>query len=169
MLLLGNMTVLLGDTAHHMTTKLITSIPLHTTSHYITLHYTTLHHTTLHHTTLHYTTLHYTTLHHTTPHYTTLHYTTLHHTTLHYTTLHHTTPHYTTPHHTTLHYTTPHHTTPHYTHCTSPTYFCTSSDPMTRMKQASVRLATALAHSVLPVPGGPKRRTPFGGSMPSFT
>ncbi len=36
----------------------------------------------------------------------------------------------------------------------SPTYFCTSSEPMTRMKQASVRLATARADSVLPVPGG---------------
>ena len=34
----------------------------------------------------------------------------------------------------------------------SPTYFCTSSLPMTRMKQASVRLATARASSVLPVP-----------------
>ena len=37
----------------------------------------------------------------------------------------------------------------------SPTYFCTSSDPMTRMKHASVRFATARARSVLPVPGGP--------------
>ena len=37
------------------------------------------------------------------------------------------------------------------------------------MKQASVRLATALAHNVLPVPGGPKRRIPFGGSMPRLT
>ena len=37
------------------------------------------------------------------------------------------------------------------------------------MKQASVRLATALAQSVFPVPGGPKRRTPFGGSIPSLT
>lgn len=36
----------------------------------------------------------------------------------------------------------------------SPTYFCTSSEPMTRMKHASVRLATARADSVLPVPGG---------------
>lgn len=32
----------------------------------------------------------------------------------------------------------------------SPTYFCTSSLPITRMKQASVRLATARASSVLP-------------------
>ena len=52
---------------------------------------------------------------------------------------------------------------------TSPTYFCTSSDPMTRMKHASVLLATALARRVFPVPGGPNRRTPFGGSIPSFT
>jgi hypothetical protein len=37
------------------------------------------------------------------------------------------------------------------------------------MKQASVRLATARAQRVLPVPGGPKRRTPLGGSMPRFT
>ena len=36
----------------------------------------------------------------------------------------------------------------------SPTYFCTSSDPITRMKHASVRFATARAESVLPVPGG---------------
>ncbi|CAN7947029.1 unnamed protein product [Ixodes pacificus] len=52
---------------------------------------------------------------------------------------------------------------------TSPTYFWTSSEPMTRMKQASVRLATARAHSVLPVPGGPNSSTPFGGSMPRST
>ena len=52
---------------------------------------------------------------------------------------------------------------------TSPTYFCTSSEPMTRMKQASVLLATARAHNVLPVPGGPNSNTPFGGSMPRFT
>ncbi len=37
----------------------------------------------------------------------------------------------------------------------SPTYFCTNSEPMTLMKVASVRLATALADRVLPVPGGP--------------
>ena len=54
-------------------------------------------------------------------------------------------------------------------YCTSPTYFWTSSDPMTRMKQASVLLATARAHRVLPVPGGPNNRTPFGGSIPSLT
>ena len=37
----------------------------------------------------------------------------------------------------------------------SPTYFCTSSLPSTRMKVASVRFATARAESVFPVPGGP--------------
>jgi hypothetical protein len=51
----------------------------------------------------------------------------------------------------------------------SPTYFWTSSDPMTRMNVASVRLATARAHSVLPVPGGPKSKMPLGGSIPSLT
>merc|ERR1719211_884148 len=51
----------------------------------------------------------------------------------------------------------------------SPTYFCTSSDPITRIKHASVRFATARAQSVLPVPGGPYNKTPFGGSMPRFT
>merc|ERR1719347_2559594 len=51
----------------------------------------------------------------------------------------------------------------------SPTYFWTSSDPMTLIKQASVLLATALAHSVLPVPGGPYSNTPLGGSIPRFT
>eukprot|EP00160_Parvularia_atlantis_P015903 Unigene4784_Nuclearia_a/m.14626 Unigene4784_Nuclearia_a/g.14626 ORF Unigene4784_Nuclearia_a/g.14626 Unigene4784_Nuclearia_a/m.14626 type:complete len:383 (+) Unigene4784_Nuclearia_a:128-1276(+) len=51
----------------------------------------------------------------------------------------------------------------------SPTYFCTSSEPMTRMNVASVRLATARAHSVLPVPGGPYMSTPLGGSMPRLT
>merc|ERR1719225_515330 len=51
----------------------------------------------------------------------------------------------------------------------SPTYFCTSSDPMTLMKQASVLLTTARAHKVLPVPGGPYKRTPFGGSIPRLT
>mmetsp|Transcript_20851 Transcript_20851/g.47169 ORF Transcript_20851/g.47169 Transcript_20851/m.47169 type:complete len:257 (-) Transcript_20851:301-1071(-) len=51
----------------------------------------------------------------------------------------------------------------------SPTYFCTSSEPMTRMKHASVLFATARAVSVLPVPGGPYSRTPLGGSIPSAT
>ena len=34
------------------------------------------------------------------------------------------------------------------------------------MKVLSVLFATALAHSVFPVPGGPYNRTPFGGSIP---
>ena len=40
---------------------------------------------------------------------------------------------------------------------------------MTRMNVASVRFATARAHNVFPVPGGPYNITPFGGSMPKFT
>lgn len=40
---------------------------------------------------------------------------------------------------------------------------------MTRMKQASVRFATALAQRVFPVPGGPKSKTPLGGSIPKLT
>ena len=48
----------------------------------------------------------------------------------------------------------------------SPRYFCTNSEPTTRMKAAEVALATALASMVLPVPGGPYMSTPRGGSMP---
>lgn len=48
----------------------------------------------------------------------------------------------------------------------SPTYFCTNSEPITRMKVASVRLATARAQRVFPVPGGPYSNTPLGGSIP---
>mmetsp|Transcript_39317 Transcript_39317/g.98426 ORF Transcript_39317/g.98426 Transcript_39317/m.98426 type:complete len:264 (-) Transcript_39317:317-1108(-) len=48
----------------------------------------------------------------------------------------------------------------------SPRYFCTNSDPTTRMKDAFVCDATARAIIVLPVPGGPKSSTPLGGSMP---
>ena len=40
---------------------------------------------------------------------------------------------------------------------------------MTRIKHASVLLATALATKVLPVPGGPYNNTPFGGSIPKLT
>merc|ERR1719215_1806193 len=50
----------------------------------------------------------------------------------------------------------------------SPTYFWTSSEPITLIKQASVLFATALAQRVLPVPGGPYRRTPLGGSIPKL-
>mmetsp|Transcript_10619 Transcript_10619/g.21017 ORF Transcript_10619/g.21017 Transcript_10619/m.21017 type:complete len:273 (-) Transcript_10619:315-1133(-) len=48
----------------------------------------------------------------------------------------------------------------------SPRYFCTNSDPTTRMKDAFVCEATARAIMVLPVPGGPKSSTPRGGSIP---
>ena len=44
-----------------------------------------------------------------------------------------------------------------------------SSEPMTRIKHASVRFATALAANVLPVPGGPYSNTPLGGSIPNWT
>ena len=40
---------------------------------------------------------------------------------------------------------------------------------MTRINVASVRFATALAHSVFPVPGGPYNMTPLGGSIPNLT
>src|SRR5436309_2939637 len=50
----------------------------------------------------------------------------------------------------------------------SPIYFWTSSDPTNRMNVAWVRLATALARRVFPVPGGPTKRTPFGGSIPTL-
>mmetsp|Transcript_26626 Transcript_26626/g.80717 ORF Transcript_26626/g.80717 Transcript_26626/m.80717 type:complete len:483 (-) Transcript_26626:267-1715(-) len=49
----------------------------------------------------------------------------------------------------------------------SPMYFCTSSEPETRMKVQSVWCATARASSVLPVPGGPCISTPLGCAMPS--
>ena len=42
----------------------------------------------------------------------------------------------------------------------SPMYFCTSSEPDTRMNVQSVWCATARASSVFPVPGGPYNRTP---------
>jgi hypothetical protein len=44
----------------------------------------------------------------------------------------------------------------------SPRYFWMSSLPTTRKKVALVLLATALASSVLPVPGSPYRMTPCG-------
>ena len=49
----------------------------------------------------------------------------------------------------------------------SPMYFCTNSDPTTLRNEASVLWATALARMVLPVPGGPCSKTPFGGSIPT--
>ena len=48
----------------------------------------------------------------------------------------------------------------------SPTYFWTNYEPITLMKQASVLFATALAVKVFPVPGGPYKSTPLGGSIP---
>mmetsp|Transcript_28891 Transcript_28891/g.85982 ORF Transcript_28891/g.85982 Transcript_28891/m.85982 type:complete len:264 (-) Transcript_28891:458-1249(-) len=48
----------------------------------------------------------------------------------------------------------------------SPRYFWMSSEPVTRRKVAEVWFATALARSVLPVPGSPYRITPLGGRMP---
>eukprot|EP00160_Parvularia_atlantis_P008070 Unigene1729_Nuclearia_a/m.5310 Unigene1729_Nuclearia_a/g.5310 ORF Unigene1729_Nuclearia_a/g.5310 Unigene1729_Nuclearia_a/m.5310 type:complete len:430 (-) Unigene1729_Nuclearia_a:9-1298(-) len=48
----------------------------------------------------------------------------------------------------------------------SPASFDMISGPLIRKKNAPVSLATARAMSVLPVPGGPKRRMPRGGLMP---
>mmetsp|Transcript_15463 Transcript_15463/g.58590 ORF Transcript_15463/g.58590 Transcript_15463/m.58590 type:complete len:352 (+) Transcript_15463:3276-4331(+) len=48
----------------------------------------------------------------------------------------------------------------------SPMYFCTSSEPLTRMKVQSVWCATARARSVFPVPGGPYMRIPLGWATP---
>ena len=47
----------------------------------------------------------------------------------------------------------------------SPRYFCISSEPTTRRKLAEVEWATALASSVLPVPGSPYRMTPCSPSV----
>mmetsp|Transcript_611 Transcript_611/g.2437 ORF Transcript_611/g.2437 Transcript_611/m.2437 type:complete len:280 (+) Transcript_611:925-1764(+) len=51
----------------------------------------------------------------------------------------------------------------------SPMYFCTSSEPLTRMNVQSVWWATALASRVFPVPGGPYRRTPLGWAIPRLS
>ncbi|GMS81473.1 hypothetical protein PENTCL1PPCAC_3648 [Pristionchus entomophagus] len=48
----------------------------------------------------------------------------------------------------------------------SPASFDMISGPESRKKNAPVSLATARAMSVLPVPGGPKRRMPRGGLIP---
>mmetsp|Transcript_27219 Transcript_27219/g.60264 ORF Transcript_27219/g.60264 Transcript_27219/m.60264 type:complete len:626 (+) Transcript_27219:604-2481(+) len=48
----------------------------------------------------------------------------------------------------------------------SPTYILSSSGPLTEMKFAPDWLASALASSVLPQPGGPKNSTPAGTSKP---
>jgi len=42
------------------------------------------------------------------------------------------------------------------------------SGPAIEKNDALVSLATAFASRVFPVPGGPCRRTPCGGSIPSF-
>jgi hypothetical protein len=47
-----------------------------------------------------------------------------------------------------------------------PIYICTNWGPANFKKMASVFFAHALARSVLPVPGGPYRRTPFGALIP---
>lgn len=49
----------------------------------------------------------------------------------------------------------------------SPAIFDMISGPLIKKKKAPVSLATALAMSVLPVPGGPNRSTPLGGFTPS--
>lgn len=50
----------------------------------------------------------------------------------------------------------------------SPMYICTRLDPASFRKVAFVCPAQALAIMVLPVPGGPNMRQPFGGLMPIF-
>ncbi|SPQ27611.1 4e3ffe51-bece-491c-8acf-3cf2ac38d958 [Thermothielavioides terrestris] len=49
----------------------------------------------------------------------------------------------------------------------SPTYLLSSSGPLMEMKLALDSLATALATSVLPHPGGPQSRMPAAGLMPT--
>ena len=51
----------------------------------------------------------------------------------------------------------------------SPMNICTRRGPASLRKQALVCAAHARAMSVLPVPGGPYSRTPFGGRMPSLS
>mmetsp|Transcript_23452 Transcript_23452/g.70414 ORF Transcript_23452/g.70414 Transcript_23452/m.70414 type:complete len:327 (-) Transcript_23452:179-1159(-) len=53
------------------------------------------------------------------------------------------------------------------TRADSPMYLSTIADATTFKKVALMFDASARARSVLPVPGGPYRSTPFGGSMPS--
>jgi len=50
----------------------------------------------------------------------------------------------------------------------SPKYFYTNSEPTTRINAAVVECATALAIIVFPVPGGPYKSTPRGGSIPIY-
>ena len=51
----------------------------------------------------------------------------------------------------------------------SPSHLLATSGPFTEMKLVPDSLATALAMSVFPVPGGPYRRMPFPGLMPSLS
>jgi hypothetical protein len=50
----------------------------------------------------------------------------------------------------------------------SPAIFDIISGPLIKKKKAPVSFATALAIKVLPDPGGPYKRTPFGGLTPRF-
>mmetsp|Transcript_15406 Transcript_15406/g.48575 ORF Transcript_15406/g.48575 Transcript_15406/m.48575 type:complete len:482 (+) Transcript_15406:627-2072(+) len=50
----------------------------------------------------------------------------------------------------------------------TPTYISMKSEPLMEKKGQSASPATALASSVLPVPGGPTRRPPLGILAPSF-
>ena len=48
----------------------------------------------------------------------------------------------------------------------SPTHFEINSGPLIQIKLALLSVATALANKVLPVPGGPYNKIPFGGLIP---
>jgi len=48
----------------------------------------------------------------------------------------------------------------------SPAIFDMIYGPLIKKKKAPVSLATALAMSVFPDPGGPNKRTPLGGFTP---
>src|SRR5256885_14407585 len=50
----------------------------------------------------------------------------------------------------------------------SPTHLLKTSGPLMEMKLASLSVATALASIVLPHPGGPKSKMPFGGLIPTL-
>ncbi|KAH3680541.1 hypothetical protein WICPIJ_008232 [Wickerhamomyces pijperi] len=50
----------------------------------------------------------------------------------------------------------------------SPMYLSTMADAGEKMKLAPMVAAVALAKRVLPVPGGPYKRTPFGGLIPTL-
>ena len=51
----------------------------------------------------------------------------------------------------------------------SPMYFLTNSEATILIKVALVSFATAFASKVLPVPGGPYKSIPLGGSIPTFS